>query len=362
MNHEETDAAEVECITLPNSAEDMSEDFMSLALGIEVDNLLIEPVGIDTGFAGSVYRIQLEYTSDDSHDFPNTLIWKTISSHQPTNRLLLRLGAYSAEAEFYGRLADGIPVAPRAYFSRFDPEARALCLLLEDIDTMTPGEQLAGCTERQAFRVVQELARLHAQFWGDSAHDTLGEIPMFDAAAELLQRMHEAAWQNLAADSSRAILSEVANRITPVVVDIERRLATPPLTLLHGDARADNMFFADGDDELRLIDWQAARIGKGAYDLAYFLAASVPTNIRRNRQSDFIRAYVDTLAACGVKSYDFAKCMEDIRWALLDIVTFFGIIGASLNFDSQRGSQLAQTMMSRLQASIEDNAALDVLA
>ncbi|MEA3055453.1 MAG: hypothetical protein QOD30_885, partial [Actinomycetota bacterium] len=49
-----------------------------------------------------------------------------------------------------------------------------------------------------------------------------------------------------------------------------------PLTLLHGDLRADNLFFTPGPDrEVVALDWQIAVTGRAAYDVGYLLAQSV---------------------------------------------------------------------------------------
>ena len=153
---------------------------------------------------------------------------------------------------------------------------------------------------------------------------------------------------------------DAADLITPHIVANKRALAAPPITLQHGDMRLDNMFF-EADGGARLIDWQVIRAGRGAYDLAYFLATSLPTESRRELQSDLVSAYVDALAAQGVSGYDVDTCIEDIRRSLLDLVTFTGIIGATLDLEHERGLQLAELWMARLWATIADTRALEIL-
>ena len=115
--------------------------------------------------------------------------------------------------------------------------------------------------------------------------------------------------------------------------------STPPTTLLHGDVRADNAFFdADG---VKLIDWQAVREGRGAYDLAYFISTSLDEEMMRTHQDDLISLYVQTLASRRVESYGMSECLEDFRWALLDMVTFVGMIGAALDFSDWSGLRVS---------------------
>ena len=53
-------------------------------------------------------------------------------------------------------------------------------------------------------------------------------------------------------------------------------IAGRPQTLVHGDFRADNLFFGgpDGGQGLAAIDWQVSSRGGGAFDLAYFCRAT----------------------------------------------------------------------------------------
>ena len=73
-----------------------------------------------------------------------------------------------------------------------------------------------------------------------------------------------------------------------------------------------------------------------------------------------MEAYAETLSAHGVE-YAKADLVEDFGWALLDIVTFMGIIGSTLDFRSARGLELSGTIMSRLWHAVDDNSALDLL-
>ncbi len=51
--------------------------------------------------------------------------------------------------------------------------------------------------------------------------------------------------------------------------------------LLHGDIRADNMFFRD--DALKIVDFQLTVRGAGAADIAYLVSQGLPTEVRRGK-------------------------------------------------------------------------------
>jgi hypothetical protein len=342
----------------------MTASWLESALGVEITSVEVEPIGEGAGFAGSVYRLRLEY-EDSETGLPETLIWKTVSGDARTRGFLTTLGAYEREARFYGQLAGGVAISPRCHFSQFDAEEGTFCLLIEDVSYMKPGDQIEGCTFEEALAVIREVARLHSMFWAEQPDEELGWVPTFDGGSGYFKRMHSVAWRQLARTMERVPegLIEAAQRIGPRVSDVKVWLSRPPVTLTHGDLRLDNVFFGRGPnaDGIKLIDWQAIRRGKGAYDLAYFLSTSVPVEMRKLRQYELIGTYVETLIEGGVEGYSVEDCRKDFRWALLDIVTFVGVIGSTLDFQSDRGLELANTIMSRLSHALEDNSALDLL-
>lgn len=351
--------------SFPILPEEMTPSWLESALGVEIASVEVEPIGEGAGFAGSVYRLRPEYQNTATR-LPETLIWKAVSGDARTRDFLTTLGVYEREARFYGQLADGLQIAPRPYFSQFDVEEGTFCLIIEDVSYMMPGDQIEGCTFEEALSVIREVARLHSMFWAELPDDQLiGWVPTFDGGSGYFERMHSAAWRRLARTMEGVPegLIEAAQRIGPRVSDIKTRLSLAPVTLTHGDLRLDNVFFGrrPNADSIKLIDWQAIRRGRGAYDLAYFLSTSVLVEMRKLRQDQLIGTYVETLIEGGVEGYSVGDCRKDFRWALLDIVTFVGIIGSTLDFQSDRGLELANTIMSRLFHALEDNSALDLL-
>lgn len=346
----------------PTRPSEMSAEWLSIVLGSEVVEASVETVGVGSGFAGSVYRVHLTPKADQEEGhLPETVIWKTVSTHESTHKLLTQLGVYRSEVDFYSRLAERTSIAPSVYYSDFDDDSGSVCLLLEDLSGMEAGEQIAGCTPDQARRMVVALAELHAEFWSSDRGDDTLDVRTFDNPASTSRRMHSVSWRRVR-ESTMTIpsgLSVAADLIQTQIPTIRKRLAASPTTLLHGDVRADNAFFDSGG--IKLIDWQAVREGRGTYDLAYFVSTSLDEEMRRRSQDGLIERYVTTLASRGVQGYGFPQCLEDFRWALLEVVTFVGMIGAALDFSEGRGLQLANLVMSRLWASIEDNRAVDLL-
>ena len=345
-------------LTFPLSPDDVSAEWLGTVLGANIDALEIEPIGTDSGFAGVAHRLVPRYAGTaDAESSPPSLIWKAPSAHAPTRRLLNRLGAYRAETDFYRRAAAFGEIAPKPFFAEFDADSGNFCLLLEDLSRMRRPD---GFSREDAFAVARTLGRIHARFCSESGRAAAAWAPKFDSAAALFARLQTAAWRRMppAILDAAPHLAEIAQRIAPRTAEIKARLARPPFTLIHGDARADNLFFDDsggGAPTVRAIDWQAVRLGRGGYDLAYFMATSLDAEIRRAIQDDMIRAYVDSLTAAGCACHSADSLREDVRDSLMDMVGFLGIIAATLDFGAGRGLELARTMMRRLDEALADN-------
>ena len=344
----------------PTTLSELSVEWLSQALGAEVAAFEVEPMGAGVGFAGSIYRVRVTLGDAGESDLKSA-IWKIASTHPPTHGLLMQTGAYEREAGFYFALSRRVPASCKPYFSAYDADAGALCILMEDLAALEAGNQVGGCTPAQARAAVDAMAALHAEFWDDAPPG----VPRHDHAADEITHMHAASWRQLRRYGAQGLpvpteLLDAADAITPHIGAIKSGLAEPPITLQHGDMRLDNMFF-ESDGSVRLIDWQVIRAGRGAYDLAYFLATSLPTESRREMQSELITAYVDALTARGVVGYDAETCLVDVRRSLLDLVTFTGIIGATLDLNHERALQLAEMWMARLWATVADTRALELL-
>ncbi len=79
-------------------------------------------------------------------------------------------------------------------------------------------------------------------------------------------------------------------------VELLERLSEPPLTLLHGDYRLDNLFFDPGaEDPVVAIDWQICGLGRSPYDIAYFMSQSLSPEDRKVADEQVLRTYYDSL-------------------------------------------------------------------
>lgn len=123
-------------------------------------------------------------------------------------------------------------------------------------------------------------------------------------------------------------------------------LGDAPATLLHGDYRLDNLLIGGPDDdyELAVVDWQGCRTGRAMCDVAYFISGSLEPEIRRLHQDHLLKLYLTTLGECGVTGYTFEQCRSDFRLALLERVSFYVVLSATVDLSSDRAVGLANAM------------------
>src|SRR5262249_42153651 len=95
------------------------------------------------------------------------------------------------------------------------------------------------------------------------------------------------------------------------------------LTIIHDDAHVWNFFLPrKGDDEdVRLIDWEAWRIGTGTTALAYMMAMHWYPDRRRRMERSLLDRYQETLSAYGVNGYGRQELDHDYRLSALWLIT-----------------------------------------
>ena len=73
------------------------------------------------------------------------------------------------------------------------------------------------------------------------------------------------------------------------------------------------MFFdAGAGSEAAVVDWQVSGVGNGLYDVAYFMAGSVPTEIRRKIERDLLAEYADIVRGMGSARLRFRRMLAPL--------------------------------------------------
>ena len=271
-------------------------DWLGAALGRSgLDVRSVENIG--TGQMSQSLRVTFTENGGDAE----TVVVK-LASDDPTSRATgVGLGAYSREVAFYRNLAARIggPL-PVCYFADYDSDEGWFTIVLEDIVGATQGDQIAGCSVEDARIALRALAHIHAPVLGDLA---LGASD----------------WLNLPNPLNQALLTQLlplfleryGDRVDPAHAEVCERFVLsadawwadqrPPLGLVHGDYRLDNLLFGNGT--CKVVDWQTVAWGASIIDLSYFIGGGLVVEDRRAHEQELVGLYHDTLLEQGVEGF-----------------------------------------------------------
>lgn len=345
---------------VPSGIDDVTPQWLSAVLHAEVAGVRVEQIAQDSGFSSLLYRLHL--TGADR--LPPTLIAKLPADSEARGAMEM-LGGYRRELAFYRDVAGRAPMeTPHVYAARMVDGTADFVLLLEDLQHWDNADHLAGLSMDRARVCINALAGLHAWSTDTANAAALEDFPSIDTpiARDLLVPAFGPGWQIYLDKSSvpvPAAVAEFAERFTERAGRALQAL-TERSTLLHGDIRADNMFFEG--DRLKVVDFQFVSRGVGAADIAYLVSQGLPTEVRRGNDEVLVHEYLERLGAHGLTDYSFDEAWRHYRFAaaylmVLPVITLIG-------WDAmpERSRALCLKLTERAVATIDEIDALEVFA
>jgi aminoglycoside phosphotransferase (APT) family kinase protein len=344
---------------VPSSIDGLTPQWLTDALGVRVFDVRAEQIAQDTGFSSLLYRLHL--TGDG---VPPTLIAKLPAQSEARGAMEM-LGGYRRELAFYQDVAGRTPMeTPRVYTASMVAGTADFVLLLEDLRHWDNADHLAGLSMNQARVCIDALAGLHAWSTDDTNAAALEGFPSIDTpiARDLLWPAFGPGWQIYLKKSSASVPAAVtrfADQFTKGAAEALQAL-TDRSMLLHGDIRADNLFF-DGD-RLKVVDFQFASRGVGAADVAYLVSQGLPTEVRRGHDEALVREYLERLAEHGVSDYSLEEAWRHYRFAVAYLMVLPVITLNGWDAMPQRSRALCVTLTDRAVATIDEIGALEVFS
>jgi len=343
---------------VPSTIEDVTAQWLTAALdGGTVSEIRAERIAEDSGFSSLLYRVHLV-----GDRVPASVIVKLPAESEARGAMEL-LGGYQRELSFYRQVAGRAPMqTPRVYAARMLDDSADFVLVLEDLCEWDNADHLAGLSMERARLCIEQLAGLHAWSTDLSNAAVLEAFPSIDTpiARDLLVPAFGPGWQIYRDKSSQPVSAAVAafaERFTEAAGQALQAL-TERSMLLHGDIRADNLFF-DGD-RLKVVDFQFASRGAGVADIAYLVSQGLPTEVRRGNDEELVRAYLACLRAYGVTDYTFDEAWCQYRYAVAYLMVLPVITLNGWDAMPERSRALCLTLTDRAAATIDDIDALEV--
>ena len=306
---------------------------------------------IGTGQMSDSARLILDYrTSTPNTAAPATVLAKLPSADPTSRATALALGSYENEVRFYQQVAPRVLVrTPQVYYADIDVPTASFVLLLEDLRSSRPGDQLAGCVVTEAEVAIDELVGLHAPLWDDP---WLNELPWLHRdrtgqEAFLLGLLPEL-WAGFNDRYSERLGPDVHSAGAALFTDLDAyvKADTEPWTVVHGDYRLDNLLFSPAGKEVAVVDWQTCTHGPGMQDVAYFIGAGLLADTRRQAEQQLVARYHAGLIDAGVEGYGWERCWHDYRrlsWAGL----IMAVAASMLVGRTERGDEMFMAMAQR---------------
>lgn len=345
-------------LAVPSTIDDVTAQWLTAALdGGTVTDVRSERIAEDSGFSALLYRLHLI-----GEGVPSSVIVKLPAQSEARGAMEL-LGGYQRELSFYRYVAGNAPMrTPHVHVARMVDGSADFVLVLEDLGDWDNADHLAGLSLDRARVCIEQLAGLHAWSTDHRNATVLEAFPSIDTpiARDLLIPAFGPGWQVYLDHTSEPVSAGVADfveRFTEAAGQALHAL-TERSMLLHGDIRADNMFF-DGD-RLKVVDFQFASRGAGAADIAYLVSQGLPSQVRRGQDEALVREYLACLSAHGVTDYSFDEAWRQYRFAVAYLMVLPVITLNGWDAMPERSRALCLTLTERAVATIDDIDALEV--
>ena len=275
------------------------------------------------------------------------------------------LRMYIREAGFFRELAHDSPIrVPKCLHAAVDEETSQFVLVMEDLGDLRAVDQVVGISVTDAERAVDGLADWHAQWWGKAeALATKGLTvglgdPIYKA---VLPIVFAEGWEKLTAEVPvPASIQAVGPRWVDAMPRLLDALAEEPTTMIHGDWRADNLFFGP-DGRVAAVDFQLIGTGRGAYDLAYFVTMSIDPEHGSSHEQALFARWTDALTAGGVSDLDVAQAWTDYRTAALFCLVYPVVAWQRMDASDPRQMALAVAMLERFDRAVAELDLVDLL-
>ena len=317
---------------IPGNLEELTTDWLNDALGdagtfenTRIASVDVKILGGTKGASGQLARLSMRYTGNEVNA-PPTLIAKCAAFERESREIYHAFGFYEREVRFYQELANQTQLrVPRCHYVDFNPDTGHFILLLEDLAPARNGERAAGCSLAEAELAIREIARLHAEWWGNRQLTEKAWISSFKSPAVLqlekdlyLRSLYP--FMEIMSGRLPTDFLDLAEQFSDRVVAVYRKFFEQARTLVHNDYMLDNIFFLNEGNgaSLALIDWQFVVAGNGMLDVASFLGGNISTDLRRQHELDLLKMYHSILSKSGVEGYSFDRCYDDYRFSMYD--------------------------------------------
>ena len=310
---------------VPQKADEITTDWIAEALRAggatalpPVSAVRTHTIGAARGYLSVTVQVGIDYAGAPPDGAPASLVVKLEPAAGSFRDAERRFGAFDREIRFYREVAGRVPVRlPRIYYADDSDDGKVL--LMEDLCAYRALDQVHGMRHEEVLFTAREVAKLHAAFARPGALDGLDWLPLHDHFFDEGFAEHWPAFARFYELRIGRDAVRLGERVARSMHWLEERIAARPVTLIHGDLRADNLLVGDGEpcSEVIILDWQLTNRSLAAIDIARMLGGSEPAAERRGHQLEVFAAWHEGLLRAGHTEYEFEDALTDFRLAVL---------------------------------------------
>lgn len=254
------------------------------------------------GIFSRVFAVELQWPVVPPHSQttatrqPHYVVIK-LAALGPNREAAIASGAYAREALAYQTLLQDSPIPVPVCHGVSNCADGAIDFVLEDLRSRRSVDQIEGLVAADAKAVVQELGRWHHSSrtaglieLGISTslrRSTPKQLP-HEGLLRGLETLHER-WSDLLSERQIQNFTQLVENRSELIEDFDRS----PISLCHGDVRADNLAFDDGEHRVLFYDWQQVALQLPEADLAWLCATSLEPSVRRAVERELCQLFAD---------------------------------------------------------------------
>ena len=296
------------------------------SINLDIQHIVIDDNKLKGGFISDVLSLTIGLSSGKQL----SCVAKMENKHEtPLSMMAVKLGLYERENYFYESISKYVNIrTPKFYGLIRDDDSNIIGILMENLNNngnYKLNENLNRANIDISLKVISEMAKFHSKFWNTNVKKMFSDLkrhndPFFNP---VWTNFIKDKWPSFKDTWTNVLTKEQLSKAERIVTDfseIQQRLSSSNLTLIHGDVKSPNIFYdLDRGYEPVFLDWQYIAIGKGVQDMIFFLIESFDLdNIRLNFPL-FKSYYYRKLIENGIVNYSFSDYEQDIK----DSVCYF---------------------------------------
>ncbi|KAM7185820.1 Protein kinase-like domain containing protein [Naviculisporaceae sp. PSN 640] len=250
---------------------------------------------------------------------------------------------------------------PKAYWSGKDSHQGIV--IMEDLthSNCTFPPEVASYPYQVVLNGVEQLAFLHAKFWGQSQDNPPSNSWIWNNYDPAMKFMCTP-WDETVRKPGRPKLPDSLMDGKKCNEALDRYFAerNPRFrTLLHGDTHIGNIYFTDsGKEKIGFLDWSAFHFGSCFHDIVYHMTSMLSIEDRRAHEMEILDHYLETLHRLGGPRFDREndpEVMIEYRRSFMTNVVWLIVP------DGLQSKERTDVLCERAVAAYEDHGVIDLI-